>query len=332
MNRSTEFGEKYNEPDDYENDPGPQDPFVDFRAVLAEKHPEIARELAGAHERETVPTWLVRDNSPQYEESKHPSQIIFDAFQESTTGLERDRARETIQALVHAITRPIEENMPERNNGPAMEWREKGSHNLLEALSENDNEKYHTSINQLAQAMRFTQMGHRAEERREKEQEKAEQSANHFHQYRERHGLSDPSREEITLLFSKELGRLDPGFGAQFDALREISAGEQGANWPMSDPEKSGLLYQVYQNAVHELGAGCAARLAMYTATSLTDSLDQQNAWNVRDRQESIEIEREIKDAKISFARQIRRGNENEYVETVHEMNRIHQRIIAAGR
>ena len=102
------------------------------------------------------------------------------------------------------------------------------------------------------------------------------------HKYRTTNQHSDPSTEQMTHMFGQELTRLDPEFGAQFNSLKEIPAGEQAAQWSLDNPEKAELIYQVHQDAVQELGPGGAGRLAMHKVTWMTDSLNQQNAWNAR--------------------------------------------------
>ena len=210
-------------------------------------------------------------------------------------------------------------------------WRNMVEENLPAALEGNNQDSYMASMNQFDHAMKSIERGYQLDQKNIQTEREAEHRASHFYRYNVDNPNREPSQRELLELCHQEITRLKPEFGARFAAIEETPAVEQIDNWPLHDPEGAKLIYQVVHQATQEINGTTSSVIAFNTMTEITESLHQQNGFNVRDRQEFNQIERQINDEKNVAARALRKASADDYLESMARMNEIQKRIAGAS-
>ena len=326
MSESTEFKERH---DDYPEE-HKEEIYQNFKDTLAEKDPDLARELNAA-------TALPRHNlnlpwGHKNERSQLNAQTIFQAFQESTQGLGKDDRTEASLVITEMMVDHIDKNITEGNKRGTTEWRDKAEQDLPAALDENDKYKYLSAMDQFDSAMRSIEMTYRMEERKREEEAQAEQQASYIHKFAVEHPpYKKSSNGEILEACHQEIARLNPEFGTQLANIEKTPAKEQIENWPLHDLEVTKLIHQVVHQAAHEIKDATVTVIAFNMMKEITESLNRQNEFNVRDRQEFNQIEKQIRDERYVASSTLKKESADDYLESITRMNEIQKRIAGAS-
>ena len=294
-----------------------------FTEALKAEHPDLAEELAGHSEGKPDPRASWFDPKAASEEAK----TIFAKFQDSVEGLNEEEAKTAGVELARFMTNRLDQalaylTVPEH----VKSWQERGSHHLAQGLAENDHSTYEQGLQALATA---TQVAWMTQERdRQLEETQPDHSTGHFARYRREHPVGEPSIQETTELFKKELAGRDPQMALDLAALEHpVSRRNPEAEWLLATPDRADALFETFQAACEELPPGSARRISPALAKSLDTDLQYAAHHVAQDRVEWQEINKEIHEATLSVTRGLMHLRKALYDDGVEQMNRIKEKI-----